>query len=28
LVYYQKPILKPLNKISNQTHFILFWFTK
>jgi uncharacterized membrane protein len=24
LVYYQKPILKPLNKISNQTHFILF----
>ncbi|MFA9212293.1 MAG: hypothetical protein ACEQSR_00400 [Candidatus Methylacidiphilales bacterium] len=24
LVYYQKPILKPLNKIGPQTHFILF----
>jgi hypothetical protein len=25
LVYYQKPILKPLNKISNQTHFIMIY---
>lgn len=24
LVYYQKPILKPLNKIGHQTHFIPF----